>query len=99
MSTIISVDALSGEPDDVPIRFTAGGARRLLLCCTELNDDKVQTISCKQLERFNVWASNNRVFAPSRASLDYRLRAAPTAKAAVEAGLENLSERLLTSKN
>lgn len=93
MSTITSFD-----PDDVPIRSTAGVARHLLVCCTELDDEDVQTISRKQLESFNMWALNICVFAHHHASLDYRLRAAPMAKAAVEAELEILTERLLTSK-
>lgn len=85
-------------PDDIPIRSTAWVARQLLVCCTELNDVNVQRVSRTQLERFNLWASNICVFEHRRASLDYRLRAAPMAKAAFEAELEILTERLLTSK-
>lgn len=47
-----------------------------------------------QLARFSVWAANIRVFAPSRGSLDYRLREAPDVQDAVIGLLEALNYRV-----
>lgn len=88
-----SAGGLSGE---ITIKHIANEARQLLLCCIGIKDEKVQNVAHIQLERFDLWASNIGVFARGPASLDYRLRASPTAKAAVEVELEGLCERLLT---
>ncbi|RYP17189.1 hypothetical protein DL767_010064 [Monosporascus sp. MG133] len=99
MSTMTSASGLSQKPEEVSIRHVANAARQLLICCADIREEEVQRIAQIQLERFNLWASNIGVFAHGHASLDHRLRAAPTAKAAVEAELEALCERLLTVLN
>lgn len=89
-----SIGSLSEE---ITIRHIANEARQLLICCMGINDENVRMAAQMQFERFSLWASNIGVFAQGPASLDHRLRAAPTAKAAVEVELEGLCERLLTS--
>ena len=48
----------------------------------------------KALARFNIWASNNGVFATQRASLDFRLRDAPDISRIITGLLEMLQEYL-----
>lgn len=96
MSTSASIQGPIQAPDEVMIMDITYGARQLFDCCDEIKDEHVKLLTQVQLDRFNLWASNIGVFAHRSASLDYRLRAAPAAKVAVEAELETLCERLLT---
>lgn len=80
------------------IADTAERARQLLLCCREITDEEPRKLALTQLSRFNLWASNIGVFAARHASLDYRLRTAPSVRVAVEGNLDMVCKRLLTSK-
>jgi hypothetical protein len=84
---------------DILIEATAQGARALLLSCHKLlEDDTLRKIASAQLSRYNIWASNIGVFASKHSSLDYRLRTAPAAKAAVDGNLEILCKQALGGK-
>ncbi|KAF4633985.1 hypothetical protein G7Y89_g4134 [Cudoniella acicularis] len=72
-------------------------SRQLLLCCQESFAEEPRGIAGVQLSRFNLWASNIGVFSSRQASLDYRLRTAPTAKAAVDGNLEIICTQLLSA--
>jgi hypothetical protein len=73
-------------------------SRQLLLCCRESFAEESRRIAGDQLSRFNLWASNIGVFSSPQACLDYRLRTAPIAKAAVEGNLEILCTHLLSGE-
>ncbi|KAJ5610789.1 hypothetical protein N7510_007508 [Penicillium lagena] len=79
------------------IADTAERARQLLLCCQENFSDKPKRFVGAQLSRFKLWASNIGVFSARQASLDYRLRTARNAKAAVDGNLEILCIQLLSA--
>ncbi|KAF2820235.1 hypothetical protein CC86DRAFT_412116 [Ophiobolus disseminans] len=83
--------------DDIPIAPTAQTARLFLFSCQELliEDRDIHRIATTQLNRFDLWASNIGIFASKHSSLDYRLRTAPTAKAAVDGNLEILCKHAL----
>lgn len=87
--------------DEILIAPTAQTARMLLLSCQELltEDQETHRIASAQLSRFDLWASNNGVFSTKHSSLDYRLRTAPAAKAAVDGNLEILCKQALGGKN
>jgi hypothetical protein len=84
--------------DDGSIADTAERARQLLLCCRDIPDEAPKKLALTQLARFNLWSSNIGVFAARHASLDYRLRTAPTVRIAVNGNLETLCRHLLFSK-
>ena len=84
--------------NDISISDTAERAHQLLLCCQEIHEEKPKRIAAAQLSRFNLWTSNIGVFSSRHASLDYRLRTAPTAKAAVDGNLEILCKHLLSGE-
>ncbi len=94
-----SSQTVSQTLDGESIADTAERARQLLLCCREITDDEFQKLLSTQLSRFNLWASNIGVFAARHASLDYRLRTAPSVKAAVEGNLDLVCKHILTSKS
>ncbi len=73
-------------------------SKQLLMCCQENFVGESKRIVGAQLSRFNLWTSNIGDFASHQASLDYRLRTAPTAKAAVDGNLEILSMHLLSGE-
>jgi hypothetical protein len=78
------------------ISDTAERSRELLQCCQENFAEEPRRIAGAQLSRFNLWTSNIGVFSYRQASLDYRLRTAPTAKAAIDGNLEILCIQLLS---
>jgi hypothetical protein len=82
----------------ISISDTAERSRQLLLCCQENFAEESRCIAGDQLSRFNLWASNIGVFSSPQTCLDYRLRTAPTAKAAVEGNLEILCTQLLSGE-
>jgi hypothetical protein len=84
--------------NDNSISDTAERARHLLLCCQEIHEEEPRRIAGAQFSRFNLWTSNIGVFSSRHASLDYRLRTAPTAKAAVDGNLEILCKHLLSGE-
>lgn len=93
-----SAKVLGPISEDGSIADIADRARQLLLCCQKIRSEEVQKIATAQLVRFNLWAANIGVFAPRHASLDYRLRTAPTVKTAVEGNLEILCVHLVSSE-
>jgi hypothetical protein len=88
--------ALNDTPSS--ISDAAERSRLLLLCCQENFAEEPKRIAGAQLGRFNLWTSNIGVFSSCQASLDYRLRTAPTAKAAVDGNLEILCTQLLSGE-
>ena len=82
----------------ISISDTAERARTLLTCCQQIDAKKPKSIADAQLGRFDLWTSNIGVFSTRQASLDYRLRTAPEAKAAVGGKLETLCVQLLSGK-
>lgn len=98
ISTIVSTNDPIQKPSEVLIKDIADRTRQLLIYCNEIQEEEVKRFAQIQLDRFDIWAFNIGVFASVQASLDRRLRAAPAAKAAVEAGLETLCYHLLTGK-
>ncbi|KAI0097549.1 hypothetical protein GGR51DRAFT_540685 [Nemania sp. FL0031] len=79
------------------IADTAMRASQLLLCCQKNFVDELNRVATTQTDRFNLWAANIGVFSSRQASLDYRLRTASTAKAAVDGNLEILCVYLLSA--
>lgn len=49
-----------------------------------------------QIFRFNLWAANNFIFAPVRASMDWRLRNTPLLESAMTDLLDNLKTNLIS---
>jgi hypothetical protein len=49
-----------------------------------------------QIFRFNLWAANNFIFAPTRGSMDWRLRNAPLLESAMVELLDNLKSNLIS---
>ncbi|ORY04781.1 hypothetical protein BCR34DRAFT_617384 [Clohesyomyces aquaticus] len=89
--------ALSGMAE-ILVAATAQKASHLLQTCREaLTDHDTRRVAVAQLSRFDLWASNIGVFASRQSSLDYRLRAALAAKAAIDGNLEILCRHLLTA--
>ncbi|KAL4983893.1 hypothetical protein BDW68DRAFT_25946 [Aspergillus falconensis] len=74
----------------------AARCARLLeqICQTESSDVLRQEWE-NQIFRFNLWSSNNFVFAPTRASMDWRLRNAPTVESAICELLDDLQSGLI----
>ena len=86
------------EEDETSLADIAERAHQLLLCCQNITSKESQRILGIQLDRFYLWTSNIGVFAPRHASLDYRLRSAPTIKAAVDGNLEILCRHVLAGE-
>jgi hypothetical protein len=94
----MSSQSIISTPDAYPIADKAAKARQLLFCCQEMTTEEPQRLAAEtQLARFNLWASNIRVFASQHASLDYWLRTAPLFTAVIEGNLEILCKYLLKS--
>ncbi|KAL7907408.1 hypothetical protein GGI35DRAFT_470623 [Trichoderma velutinum] len=74
---------------------TAEKVLLLLFCCKKIRDEKARTLAAVQMSHFKSWAFNIGVFATRHASLDYRLRTAPTSRALVETNLDTVCKRLL----
>jgi hypothetical protein len=49
-----------------------------------------------QIIRFNLWAANNFVFAPTRGSMDWRLRNAPLLESAMVDLLDDLRSNIIS---
>jgi hypothetical protein len=49
-----------------------------------------------QIFRFNLWAANNFIFAPTRGSMDWRLRNAPLLESAMVDLLDDLKSNLIS---
>ena len=92
--------SLVSASDDMSrsIENAANISKQLLQCCHEAFVDEPKRVVRTQLSRFNLWTSNIGVFALHQASLDYRLRTAPTAKATVDGNLEILCMHLLSGE-
>ncbi|KAL7954738.1 hypothetical protein V8C34DRAFT_327953 [Trichoderma compactum] len=83
--------------DKESLADTAGRVRLLLVCCQEIADEKIQSFAAAQLLDFNKWVDNNGVFAAQHASLDYRLRTAPSFLWSFEETLHTIIECLLAT--
>ncbi|KAI8945489.1 hypothetical protein F4801DRAFT_568093 [Xylaria longipes] len=94
--TIALSRGLGSDPSRDSIADTAGRVRSLFPCCQKLEEDDVRQNVAIQSERYNLWTSNIGVFASRHASLDYRLRTAPSVRAAVDGNLEILCKQLLS---
>ena len=49
-----------------------------------------------QIFRFNLWVTNNFIFAPTRASMDWRLRSAPLLESAMVDLLDDLKSNFIS---
>ncbi|KAK4560468.1 hypothetical protein LTR86_005664 [Recurvomyces mirabilis] len=81
--------------DDSEIAAASKQIRQLLTCCVAVIDEVISREAKAQVTRFDLWASNIGVFAKRHASLDYRLRAAPISRAAIESSLDTLCNNIL----
>ncbi|KAL7781839.1 hypothetical protein V8C43DRAFT_327710 [Trichoderma afarasin] len=81
--------------EEEPLADTAERVLVLFDCCKRIRDMKARFLAEEQLSRFKSWALNVGVFAAQHASLDYRLRTAPSSRALVEINLDTVCIHLL----
>ncbi|QYS95392.1 hypothetical protein H0G86_002684 [Trichoderma simmonsii] len=92
----MSSSELSGtRRDEEPLADMAERVLVLFHCCKRIRDTKARFLAEEQLSRFKSWARNVGVFAAQHASLDYRLRTAPSSRALVEINLDTVCIHLL----
>lgn len=82
-----------------PTAILTDKARRLLLFCQNLTDDKTRRMSDIQHDRFKLWIQNNGVFQPTHNSLDYHLRTVESVRVALNGNLEILCMQILSCKD
>ncbi|KAK3672609.1 hypothetical protein LTR78_007421 [Recurvomyces mirabilis] len=94
LAGIDTIRAKSPSFDDSELAAASKQVRQLLTCCEATTDEVISREAKAQVARFDLWASNIGVFAKRHASLDYRLRAAPISRAAIESSLDTLCNNI-----